>query len=351
MVARPMKSICAVLSINLSGVMIASGCAPISLDCAQPEVFCVGLVTEVGQRDDLAINQAAWEGIQQARSEGIADWIASIETIDARDYELNIQVFVEAGYDLIVTVGTEASAAMIAAAQQFPDSYFIGTDQRQSGNQIGFPNLTWLVYPEDQLGFLAGALAAAMTQTGRVGAVCGSDAWLPMKNYDDGFMAGAQYINPEVKATVAYHNDVGFAKSFSDPECGAAAAITLLDSGVDIFFGVGGTTGSNAVVTAAERGGYAIGADVDQYHLLPVASPRILTSVLKVIPGVLVDLLRSAREAQNQTAIFPFGNFDGPVGLAPYHDLASFVPGEVKQQLTDLTRSLVSGELESSMAP
>jgi len=342
-----MKKLRAAMAILLLILLVVPGCTSVSLDCAQPEVFCVGLVTDIGRRDDQAYNQAAWEGIQQAKSDGVADWTASIETIDARDYGENIRVFAEAGYDVIVTVGYDSSAATNAAAGQNSNIYFIGADQRQSGNQNSLPNLVWLVFPEDQLGFLAGALAAAMTQTGQVGAVCGSDAWLPMKSYGAGFIAGALYINPGVRATVTYHNDVGLDETFTDPVWGAAAANSLVDSGSDIIFGVGGTTGSNAIVAAAARGAYGIGADVDQYYLLPVASPRILTSVLKMIAPGVVDLLRAARDVKAGTGALATGNYLGQIGFAPYHELASLIPDNVRQQMSTLPQALLSGEIQT----
>lgn len=344
-----MKKLRAAMAILLPILLVAPGCTPVSLDCAQPEVFCVGLVTDVGRRDDRAYNQVAWEGIQQAKSDGVADWTASIETIDVRDYAENIRVFAEAGYDVIVTVGYDLSAATYAAAGQYSNIFFIGADQRQSENQNNLPNLVWLVFPEDQLGFLAGALAASITQTGQVGAVCGSDAWLPMKSYGDGFIAGSLYINPDVKATVTYHNDVGLDETFTDPVWGAATANSLVDSGADIIFGVGGTTGSSTLVAAVTRGAYAIGADIDQYYALPVAAPRMLTSVLKMIAPGVVDLLREAKNAQARTGAFAMGNYPGQIGFAPYHELASLVPDDVRQQMSTLPQALLSGKIQTKV--
>lgn len=335
------------MAVLLPILLVAPGCTPVSLDCTQPEVFCVGLVTDVGRRDDRAYNQAAWEGIHQAKSDGVADWTASIETIDARDYEENIRVFAEAGYDVIVTVGYDSSAATYAAAGQYSNIYFIGADQRQSENQNSLPNLVWLVFPEDQLGFLAGALAAAMTQTGQVGAVCGSDAWLPMKSYGDGFIAGALYINPDVKTTVTYHNDVGLDETFTDPVWGAATANSLVDSGADIIFGVGGTTGSSTLVAAVTRGAYAIGADIDQYYALPVAASRLYTSVVKLIAPRIAELITMAKDAQNDIAAFPSGNYMGQVGLAPYHELGPSIPEEVRLRMDELVQALLSGEIQT----
>jgi basic membrane protein A len=343
------KKLHAALAILLPILLVVPGCTPASLDCAQPEAFCVGLVTDVGRRDDRGYNQAAWEGIQQAKSEGAANWTASIETIDARDYEENINVFAEADYDVIVTVGDAMGDATRTAAKAYPDLYFIGVNQDQSTQQDFSPNLTGLVFAEDQIGYLAGALAALMSKTGQIGAVCTSDELPFIKRYGEGFLAGAAYINPEVKATVIYHNDVGLDKTFVDPEWGATKANSLVDSGTDIIFGVGGSTGNNAIVAAVTQGAYGIGADTDQYYALPAAAPHLYASVLKLIAPGIAELIKTARGAQTGTSVFPAGNYMGQVGLSPYHDLDSSFPEQVKQRLTDLVQSLVSGELETGI--
>ncbi len=313
-------------------------------------MFCVGLVTDIGRRDDRAYNQAAWEGIQKAESDGVTDWVASIETVDARDYEDNISVFAEAGYDVIVTVGDAMGEATRTVAKVYPDSYFIGVDQDQSAKQDFSPNLSGLVFAEDQIGFLAGALAALMSKTGQIGAVCASDEMPFMKQYGEGFLAGAAYINPEVKATVIYHNDVGLDKTFVDPEWGAAQAISLVDSGTDIIFGVGGATGSNAIVAAVMHSAFGIGADIDEYYTLPVAAPHLFVSVLKLIAPGIAELIKTARGTQAGNSIFPAGNYMGQAGLSPYHDLDSSVPDPVKLRMTELNQALISGETRTGIS-
>jgi basic membrane protein A len=338
-------------AIILALIMLAvPGCLPKPSDCKQPEVFCVGLVTDGGRRDDRAYNQAAWEGIQQAKSSGVANLVASIETVDARDFEENIGVFAQAGYDVIVTVGSAMSDVTRAAAKAYPDSYFIGLDQDQSANQDFSLNLTGLVFAEDQIGYLAGALAALMTKTGQIGAVCASDALPSMKKYGEGFLAGAAKINSEVKATVTYHNEVGLDKTFDDPDWGATAAGSLVDSGTDIILGIGGATGNSAITTAVRRGAYAIGADTDQYYALPVAAPHLYVSVLKLIGPGITELIKIARDAQGGNSVFPSGNYAGQVGLSSYHDLVSSVPDEVKLRMTELNRALLSGEIQTGIS-
>ena len=345
-----MKKSRIITAIILTVILLVPGCASKSSDCKQPDVFCVGLVTDVGRRDDRAYNQAAWEGIQQARTSGVTDWVASIETVDARDYEENIGVFAQAGYDVIVTVGDAMSAATRSEAKTYPDTYFIGVDQDQSADQDFSPNLTRLVFAEDQIGYLAGALAALMSKTDQIGAVCASDALPQMNRYGEGFLAGAAYINPELKATVIYHNDVGLDKTLVDPEWGAATANSMVDSGTDIIFGVGGSTGNNAIVAAVTRGIYGIGADTDQYYAFPVAAPHLYVSVLKLIAPGVAELIKTAKGAQTGSSVFPSGNYLGQVGLSPYHDLDSSMPDEVKARMTELNQALVSGTLQTGVA-
>src|SRR5512146_102306 len=97
----------------------AGGAAGGPPDCTKDTVFCVGLVTDVGKIDDKSFNQSAWEGVQQAKEEGVADQVQYIETTDSKDYDKNISTFGDAGYDVIVTVGFALGEATVAAAAKF----------------------------------------------------------------------------------------------------------------------------------------------------------------------------------------------------------------------------------------
>ncbi len=335
--------------ILLVGMGLSSGCAPKAANCGEANVFCVGLVTDLGRLEDRSYNQAAWEGVQQAKAAGITSWVASIETVDLRDFEANIRVFAEAKYDVIVTVGADMAADTLAAANTYPDTYFIGVDQDQTANQEFSPNLVGLVFPEDQIGYLAGALAASLTKTGQIGAVLGSDALPAMQQYGQGFINGAASIDPAIIPKILYHNDVSPDKSLNDPEWGAKQANTLVDGEVDIVFGAGGTTGSNALIGAVMRGAYAIGADTDEYYALPVAAPHLYTSAIKLIKSAVASLVEAAKNAQEQTAGFPSGNYEGQVGLAPYHDLETSVPDELKVKMTTLVQNLQSGDVQTGV--
>ena len=156
-----------------------------------------------------------------------------------------------------------------------------------------------------------------MSETGKIGAVCGTDAVPPVWRFGEGYRAGAAYIDPAVEVIVVYHSDVGFDKTFTDPEWGAATANSMIDKGVDAIFGCGGKTGNGAVTAAAQAGEYAIGVDTDQYFTLPEAAPRMLSSAMKLItPGVFDSASRCRMKAPSRPA-----TTSAQASYAPFHDL------------------------------
>ncbi len=350
-----MKKLYVILAVVLMAAMLLPACAPSAPDCTKANVFCVGLVTDVGKVDDKSFNQTAWEGVQKAKTDGNADWIQYIETTDSKDYDKNIATFADAGYKVIVTVGFNLTEATYAAAKKYPNTKFIGIDQflSKDANHPEWPlaNLVAIVYNEDQSGFLVGALAAMMSKSHKIGAVCGTDAVPPVWRYGEGYKAGAAYEDQKngttTEVTVVYHSDVGFDKTFTDPTWGADTANSMIDKGADAIFGCGGKTGNGAVDAAAQRGVYGIGVDADQYYTLPEAQKYLLSSAMKPETAPVAEVIGLTKAGN-----FPSGGlYVGPSGYAPYHDLASQVPANVDAEMQALVKGLTDGSLKTNVPP
>jgi len=341
-----MKKLYVLLAALLVAAMILPACAPAQADCSDEEVFCVGLVTDVGKINDKSFNQSAWEGVQRAEQE-LGATVQYIETTDAKDYAKNIGTFGDAGYDVIVTVGFALGEATAAAAATYPEIDFIGVDQFQAETVDGVAGLN---FPEDQAGFLVGALAAMMSESNRIGAVCGTDAVPPVWRFGEGYKAGAEYADgmtgDATEVFVVYHSDVGFDKTFTDPEWGASTAKSMMDQGADAIFGCGGITGNGAITAAAQAGAYAIGVDSDQYLTLPEAAPRMLSSAMKLITPGVFDLVKLSQEGN-----FPSGNYFGQAGYAPFHDLESEIPEDVKATMEQINAGLLDGSIQTNVPP
>jgi basic membrane protein A len=349
-----MKKLYVLLAVLLVAAMILPACAPATPDCKDEGTFCVGLVTDVGKINDKSFNQSAWEGVQNAEKD-LGAVVQYIETADAKDYDKNIATFADEGYDVIVTVGFGMGEATVKAAGLYPNIKFVGVDQFQAwqfdedkANDV--PNVAGLGFPEDNAGFLVGALAAMMSKTNHIGAVCGTDAVPPVWRFGEGYKAGAAYADGMKGTTttvdVVYHSDVGFDKTFVDPEWGAQTAKSMMDQGADAIFGCGGITGNGAITAAAQAGAYAIGVDTDQYLTLPEAAPRMLSSAMKLITPGVFDLVKAAKDGS-----FPAGDFLGDASFAPFHDLDSEVPADVKAEMDKINSGLLDGSIKTNVAP
>lgn len=341
-----MKKLYTLFAVLLVAAMLLPACAPAEADCSSEDVFCVGLVTDVGKINDKSFNQSAWEGVQRAEKE-LGAKIQYIETADAKDYAKNIATFADENYDVIVTVGFNLGEATVAAAGTYPNVKFIGVDQFQAADT---PGVAGLNFPEDNAGFLVGALAAMMSESGKIGAVCGTDVVPPVWRFGEGYKAGAAYVDgmmgSATEVFVVYHSDVGFDKTFTDPEWGAATAKSMMDQGADAIFGCGGITGNGAITAAAQAGAYAIGVDTDQYLTLPEAAPRMLSSAMKLITPGVFDLIKLAQDGN-----FPTGNYFGAAGYAPFHDLDSEVPADVKAEMEKINAGLLDGSIKTNVPP
>ncbi len=312
-------------------------------DCAKPEVLCVGLVTGLDGVKDDSYNQLAWEGIQKAQTEKVADWVRYIETVDAKDYDTNIANFASAGYDVIVTVRDLYGEATISAAKNFPGILFIGVDQAQ-GDVL--PNLVGLVFHNDQSGFLAGALAARMTKTNTIAVVLDGETEASMGAYKEGYEIGARYIKPEINIISSYRPDDS-AQSISTPRWGANAAAQAIQNGADVVFASGETTGYGAMIeTASHSGLFCIGNNIDQWENVSEAHPCLISSAIKLVDSGVFDLIKLAKDGK-----FPLGNYFGNSGLAPYHDFDSVIPLSVKDEISLITSGLSGGSINTGYNP
>jgi basic membrane protein A len=311
----------------------------------------IGLVTDVGRVNDRSFNQSAWDGVVQAGTAlGLTEGegFKYIETQDAKEYADNIQQFVDAGYNVIVTVGFALGEATTTAAAANPDVFFIGVDQFQAET---VPNVAGLIFPEDQAGFLAGALAAQLSQTGKIAAVLGTDLVPPVVAFGTGYTNGAKFINPDIEVISTFHPGE-ISQAFVDPEWGAATARQAIDQGADVVFGAGGQTGNGALqetAAAVTAGGtlYCIGVDTDQWETLPAAHPCLVSSAVKEItPSVMQLIADFAADGTKHE-----GNFVGSAGLASFHDFEDQVSQEIKDKLAEISAGFVDGSVTTGYQP
>ncbi len=309
-------------------------------DIVLPEDFCIGLVTDVGLVDDKSFNQAAWTGAQHG-AELLGVPVSYIETQDSKDYADNIALYANEGCDVIVTVGFAMADATAIAGAEYPDIQFIAVDAFQGE---AMDNVAGLIFNEDRAGFLAGALAASMSESGIVGQVLGTNLVPPVQAFGSGFDLGAKHINPDIQILKTYHPGA-IEVAFGDPEWGATTSRQAMDNGADVIFSAGGATGNGGLIeiaSEAEAGSrvFCIGVDLDQWYSVPEAQPCLITSAEKHMVQGVSDLIVQAAAGE-----MPTGNVFGTVGLAPYHDFDSQISDEIKATIDEIAAALNDGSM------
>jgi len=309
------------------------------------EGFKACQVTDIGGIDDRSFNETAYEGILRAEEELGAE-SAFLESGGEEDYATNIAALMDQGCDLIVTVGFLLGDATLEAAEANPDQDFAIVD---FAYDEPVDNIKPLLFNTNEAAFLAGYLAAGMTETGTVGTFGGVNI-PPVTIFMDGFLAGIEHHNTEKGTDVALLGWDGadglFTGDFEDQDKGRQTAQSLLDEGADIVFPVAGPVGLGAAAAVRDAGdANMVWVDSDGCESAAEFCDLFITSVLKNIDNAVFDTIETAQAGELDGEPY-FGTLENEgVGLAELHEFEDDVPQELKDELAELEESIIAGDI------
>ena len=324
--------------------------------------FKVGQVTDLGGIDDKSFNASAWKGAEDSMAD-LGTEAKYLESQQQSDYAKNIQQYLDEGTDLVITVGfllgVDTAKFAIANPEQkfaivdytYPDCWpgaNVGVD---CGTDQELANVRGLAFQTDQAAFLAGYLAAGMTETGTVATYGG----LPIPTvtiFMKGFEAGVKYYNQQKGTDVkvlGWNNATGegtFANGFESTDDGRALAESFMQEGADIILPVAGQVGLGSAAVCKETGSCkVIGVDADWVDTAPEYKEVVLTSVLKKIDVAVYNTIKDAVEGKFTGGTVIYTIADGGVDIAPFHDFDSVVSAEMKAELEAIKAALIDGSL------
>jgi basic membrane protein A len=294
----------------------------------------VGIVFDLGGKDDRSFNAMAWQGVLRAR-EDLGITVRDAEPGDPASLEPAMRAFAERGYDLIVGVGFAQGPLVDAVARDYPDLRFAIVD-----TVVTQPNVASLVFREHEGSFLVGMIAAGTSDTGRIGFVGGMDIPLIHK-FAMGYAEGARYVNPRV---AIYENYCGVTDTaWNDPTRAKELAQAQYDRGADVIFQAAGNSGMGVFDAAAERGRLAIGTDANQNWVKP---GNILTSMLKRVDVAVFDTIRAAVEGRFSGGVHVYGLANDGVGYALDEYNRNLVDPALLERVEVARQSIIAGALE-----
>lgn len=300
-------------------------------------------VSDTGGIDDKSFNETAYKGLTDAQDDLGIDG-AFLESQAITDFRPNIDSFISQDCDLIVTVGFLLGDDTAAAAADHPDQQFAIVDVAYDPP---IDNVLALTFATDEAGFLAGYLAAGMTETGTVGTFGGIN--IPSVTiFMDGYLGGVEYHN-EVKGTdvrvLGWDGTEGlFTGNFESTDDGRAFGENLITEGADVIMPVAGPVGLGTAAAAQAAGDVMIiGVDSDWYESAPDYRDVELTSVRKNMDAAVYDAIERELAGEDLGTLYVGTLANGGVGLADYHDFEDQVPQELKDEIDRLRQDIIDG--------
>ena len=323
--------------------------------------FSACMVSDAGGFDDQSFNQSGKEGLDAA-AEALGIETTEVESQADTDYATNVSNLVSQGCSITIGVGFLLEDAIQSAAESNPDTNFALIDSSFSDadfNPVELDNAKPILFNTAEASFLAGYLAAGMTETGTV-ATFGGLQIPSVSVFMDGFADGVDKYNEDEGTDVQLlgwdkeAQDGSFSGDFDNQSQGQTLTEQFISQGADIIMPVAGPVGLGAAAAAeGEEGVKIIWVDSDGYLTASEYSSLMLTSVMKQIgPAVETTITETVDGGfSNEPYVGTLEN-EG-VGLAPYHDFEGEVPEELTAQIEEYKQQIISGELviESPNSP
>ncbi len=236
--------------------------------------------------------------------------------------------------DLILTAGYQMGDVLARVAQEFTDVNFAIFDY-----VLDVPNVASVNYKANEGSFLVGAIAALKTETGKIGYIGGADVPL-LHEFEAGYIAGIQQINPELNIVVDYisadatgFNQLGKAKEL---------ALAQYADGVDVIYAAAGGAGQGVLEAAQEQNKFIIWVDSNGNHLAPGI---VLTSMTKEISASVERIIQETIEGEFTPGIRYFGLADGGVSYAVDEHNETLLSDEIIEKVEALKTQIIAGEI------
>jgi basic membrane protein A len=337
---------------RLGGVLIL--CLSLCLTACQRRSYAaddqskvrVGLVYDLGGKDDRSFDAAAWAGASRAAKE-FPLVLRDVETGDAAAIEPAMRAFAERGYDLIIGVGFVQAPIVESVAKDYPKLNFALVD-----GVVDLPNVASLVFKEHEGSYLVGMIAALTSKSGTLGFVGGMDIPL-IRKFEVGYEEGARSINPGIRILQNYIGVTGAA--WNDPVRGKELTRAQIEKGADVIFAAAGPSGLGTFDAVEQYGKdehgrarkFAIGVDSNQNWVKP---GYVLTSMMKRVDNAVYQTIHERVEGRSVTGIHVYGLDNDGVGYAFDEYNKDLLSPETIRLLDEARRRIISGQIKVTNA-
>lgn len=333
--------------------LFASGCNQESYGADDKSKIHVGIVFDIGGKDDRSFNAAAWAGAKCSETGNWPDGtscgkpplgivLRDIEPGNPTSIEPAMRAFAERGYDLIIGIGFAQTPIIELVAKDYPNIRFAVVD-----GVSNLPNVASLVFKEHEGSYLVGMLAAKTSKTGTIGFLGGMDIGL-IHRFKEGYEEGARSVNPNIRVIPNY---VGVTDAaWNNPGKGKEIALAQISKGADVIFTAAGNSGLGAFDAVEQQGKqngqathFVIGVDSNQNMVKP---GFVLTSMVKRVDNAVYDIIKDVVNGQFQAGFHVYGLEKDGIAYAMDENNKSLISEEAIKQAEEARQKIIKGEIK-----
>ena len=329
--------------------MFLSGCVKTTEARREGCQIKVGIVFDIGGKNDRSFNAAAWEGVKRAEQE-LPICLYDVEPGNPTSIEPAMRAFAEKGFDLIVGVGFAQGPILKRVATDYPGIKFAIVDGVifEDDGKTPKSNVASLVFREHEGSYLVGMIAAEKSKTGVLGFLGGMDIPL-IHRFQKGYEEGAHAVNPKITVIANY---VGVTDgAWNNPGKGKELALAQIEKGADVIFTAAGNSGLGAFDAVEQYGKneqgeanrFVIGVDSNQNAVKP---GFVLTSMVKRVDIAVYDVVKEVLGGQFKGGFHTFGLDKDGVAYALDEHNKPLIPEETLKRVEEARTKIGSGEIE-----
>jgi len=330
------------------GLFLLNSCAARTTAQKQCQIK-VGIVFDIGGKNDRSFNAAAWEGVKKAERE-LPICLYDVEPGNPTSIEPAMRAFAEKNFDLIIGVGFAQGPIMQKVAEDYPNIKFAIVDGVifEKDGKTPKKNVASLVFREHEGSFLVGMIAAAKSKSGVLGFVGGMDIPL-IHRFAKGYEEGAKSVNPNIRVIDNY---VGVTDAaWNNPGKGKELALSQIGQGADVIFTAAGNSGLGAFDAVEQYGKnasgeankFVIGVDSNQNMVKP---GFVLTSMVKRVDVAVYDAVVEVLSGKFEGGFHVFGLDKDGVAYAMDEHNEKLIPADVLQRVKESKAKIVNGEIK-----
>ena len=309
----------------------------------------VGIVFDIGGKNDRSFNAAAWEGVKRAEHD-LPICLYDVEPGNPTSIEPAMRAFAEKGFDLIIGVGFAQGPILQRVATDYPGIKFAIVDGVifEKDGKTPKSNVASLVFREHEGSYLVGMIAAEKSKTGVLGFLGGMDIPL-IHRFQKGYEEGAHAVNPNIRIIPNY---VGVTDgAWNNPGKGKELAVAQIEKGADVIFTAAGNSGLGAFDAVEQYGKndkgeanrFVIGVDSNQNAVKP---GFVLTSMVKRVDNAVYDVVKEVLGGNFKGGFHSFGLDKDGVAYAMDENNKALIPADVIQRVEEARTKIGTGEIK-----